>query len=79
MKIVVVGGGVAGMSSAWLLSQQHDVTLIESRDRLGGHTNTRTVSEGHDSIPVDTGFIVCNPVNYPNFYRLLDQVGCHSS
>ena len=75
MKIVVVGGGVAGMSSAWLLSQQHDVTLIESRHRLGGHTNTRTISEDHDSIPVDTGFIVCNPVNYPNFYRLLDQWG----
>lgn len=75
MKIAVVGGGVAGLSSAWLLSQHHDVTIIEARSRLGGHTNTRMVVDGHKKIPVDTGFIVCNPVNYPNFYRLLDQWG----
>lgn len=75
LKIAVVGGGIAGIAAAWLLSRAHEVTLLEQADRLGGHTNTRTVHENHRCVPVDTGFIVCNPVNYPNFYRLLDAWG----
>ena len=39
-KIAVVGSGVAALSSAWLLSKRHDVTLYEKGDRLGGHSNT---------------------------------------
>ena len=46
LKIAVVGGGVAGISAAWLLSSRHDVTLIEADDRIGGHTNTIMVDEG---------------------------------
>ncbi len=75
LKIAVVGGGVAGISAAWLLSSRHDVTLIEADDRIGGHTNTIMVDEGSAQVPVDTGFIVCNKRNYPNFYRLLDEWG----
>ena len=75
LKIAVVGGGVAGISASWLLSSRHDVTLIEADDRIGGHTNTITVDEGSSTVPVDTGFIVCNKRNYPNFYRLLDEWG----
>ena len=75
LKIAVVGGGVAGISAAWLLAKRHDVTLYEGEQRLGGHTNTITVREGDRKIPVDTGFIVCNSRNYPYFYRLLDEWG----
>ena len=75
MKIAVIGGGVAGIAASWLLSKQHDVTLFERDDRIGGHTNTILVDEGGVQVPVDTGFIVCNKRNYPVFYGLLDEWG----
>ncbi len=76
LNILVVGGGVAGITASYVLSRQHNVTLLERNDYLGGHTNTRTVSDPLDSeLQVDTGFIVCNPKNYTNFYRFLDQLG----
>lgn len=75
-KIVVIGAGVAGIVAAYVLSRVHDVTLIEKNDYLGGHTNTIVVPEGPDAgTPVDTGFIVCNRRNYPNFYTFLEQLG----
>lgn len=74
-KILIIGGGVAGITAAHILSKQHRVTLIERESYLGGHTNTRTVNDPLNSeLPVDTGFIVCNAKNYPNFYRFLDEL-----
>lgn len=76
MKIAVVGGGIAGITAAHVLGKLHDVTLFERNDYLGGHTNTRTVRDARGrEIAVDTGFIVCNPKNYPNFYKLLGELG----
>ncbi len=73
-KIAVIGSGISGLSCAWLLDQGHDVTLFEKDDRLGGHANTVTCQlEGRD-VDVDTGFIVYNPVNYPNLVRLFQHL-----
>ena len=66
MKIAVIGSGISGLSSALMLSQNHDITLIESDNRFGGHANTVNVIYNKKSIPVDTGFIVYNELNYPN-------------
>ena len=75
-RILVVGGGIAGITSAYVLSRQHQVTLLERNEYLGGHTNTRVVNDPRNpELSVDTGFIVCNPRNYTNFYRFLDQLG----
>jgi predicted NAD/FAD-binding protein len=76
VKIVVIGGGIAGITCAYVLSRAHEVTLIERNEYLGGHTNTRVVSDPtNPELPVDTGFIVCNSRNYPHFYTFLDQLG----
>ncbi len=76
MNIAVVGGGIAGIISAYVLSREHQVTLFDRNNYLGGHTNTRLVSDRcNPELPVDTGFIVCNSRNYPNFYAFLDQLG----
>lgn len=65
-RVAVVGSGISGSSSAWFLSQQHDVTLFEKNPTLGGHTNTLDVTlRNGDHTPVDTGFIVYNEPNYP--------------
>ena len=74
MNIGVVGAGVAGLTAAYLLSKKHKVTLIEKEKRIGGHTNTINVKENGKNIGVDTGFIVLNDRNYPNFKKLLDKL-----
>ena len=74
-RIAVVGSGIAGLSAAWLLSRAHEVWVFEKDARIGGHTHTVTVDTPEGPVPVDTGFIVHNRVNYPNFIRLLDELG----
>ena len=76
MKIAVVGSGISGMSAAWLLSQNHDVTLFEREGRIGGHSNTFLVNDHWGpAIPVDTGFIVFNEATYPNLTALFKHLG----
>ena len=77
LKIAVVGSGIAGLSAAWHLSQQTNVeiTVFEKNDRLGGHSNTVDVKTNEGNIiPVDTGFIVFNPPNYPNLVSLFKHL-----
>lgn len=75
MKVAIVGSGIAGLSAAWLLSSRHDVTVYERNDRIGGHTNTATVTTGDGPLSVDTGFIVYNTAAYPNLTVLFDYLG----
>jgi len=75
MKIAVVGSGISGLSAAWLLSREHDVTLFESAPKPGGHSNTVDVDTADGRIPVDTGFIVYNERNYPNLTALFAHLG----
>ncbi|MGW8313173.1 MAG: NAD(P)/FAD-dependent oxidoreductase [Desulfuromonadales bacterium] len=72
MHIAVIGGGVAGIVSAYLLQQKHRVSLFEQNDYIGGHTNTVEIKDGPDSgLAIDTGFIVLNDRTYPLFQRFL--------
>ncbi|MGB2710881.1 MAG: FAD-dependent oxidoreductase [Conexibacter sp.] len=75
MKIAIVGAGVSGLVAAHLLHPAHDVTLFEANDYAGGHTNTVPVEAGGALHDVDTGFVVCNDRNYPQFLRLLERLG----
>jgi len=75
LNIAVIGTGISGLSAAWLLSQRHDVTVYERACRPGGHSNTVQVKAAGGAIPVDTGFIVYNPKNYPNLTALFDHLG----
>ncbi len=75
MRIAVIGSGIAGMTAAWLLHREHELTVYESEPRIGGHTNTVTVNKGGREWPVDTGFIVCNDWTYPNFLGLMRAIG----
>lgn len=75
MKIAVIGSGIAGLTSAYLLNRSHDVTVFESSDWIGGHTHTVDVQIDGRHHAIDTGFIVFNDWTYPNFIRLLSQLG----
>jgi len=69
--IAVVGGGISGLSAAWLLAGRHRVTLFEADERIGGHSHTVMVGD----TPVDTGFIVYNEATYPNLTALFAHLG----
>jgi predicted NAD/FAD-binding protein len=77
-RVAVIGGGIAGLASAWLLAGKHEVTLFEAADYAGGHTNTVDLQLEGQSFAVDTGFLVFNERTYPKLIALFRQLGVPS-
>lgn len=73
--VAVIGSGISGASAAWALSGTADVTMFEAGIQPGGHTATVDVDYDGISIPVDTGFIVYNELNYPELTALFAHLG----
>ena len=78
MRIAIVGAGISGLATAHLLHRAHEITVFEAGQAAGGHANTVRVDTEHATHHVDTGFIVFNDRNYPNFQRLLASLGVAS-
>ena len=74
MKFAIIGSGISGLTAAYLLNRNHDITVYESNDYVGGHTHTHEIVLNGKKWAVDTGFIVYNERTYPNFIKLLDQL-----
>ncbi|MER2164932.1 MAG: FAD-dependent oxidoreductase, partial [Psychrobacter alimentarius] len=79
-RIAIIGSGVSGLTCAHYLISEHDVTVFEANDYIGGHVNTidvalqdgkKSKTSNTESSAIDTGFIVFNERTYPNFFRLL--------
>jgi len=73
--IAIIGSGISGLTSAYLLSKKHQVTVFEKSDKIGGHTATVDVKKAGENLAIDTGFIVFNDKTYPNFLALLSEIG----
>ncbi len=78
MRIAIIGTGISGLVAAHGLHRTHDIIVFEASDWIGGHTHTLDVECDGRMIPIDTGFIVFNEQNYPNFTALLRQLGVAS-
>ena len=74
-RIAIIGSGISGLTSAWLLREKYDVHLYEAGDYLGGHTQTNDIEVAGKTYPVNSGFIVFNDWTYPDFIRLMDRLG----
>jgi uncharacterized protein len=74
-QVAVVGAGVSGLTAAWILQREAEVTLFEALPRLGGHAHTHDVAVGDRHVAVDSGFIVHNQRTYPNLLRLFGELG----
>ena len=78
MKIAVIGTGIAGNVAARELCREHEITVFEATDHVGGHTHTHSIDDNGRPLAIDTGFIVFNDWTYPNFIALLDELGVPS-
>lgn len=78
MKIAIIGSGISGLVTAYHLHAQHEVTLFEANDYVGGHTHTVDVEIEGEQLALDTGFIVFNNWTYPHFTRLLEELHVRS-
>jgi predicted NAD/FAD-binding protein len=78
MRIAIVGAGIAGNVVARGLYRQHEISVFEAGDHVGGHSHTHQVEVGGQSFSVDTGFIVYNDLTYPRFSALLAELGVPS-
>ena len=74
-RIAIIGTGISGLTTGYLLHRQYDVTVYEANSYIGGHTNTEDVTVDGKVYPVNTGFIVFNDWTYPNFQRLMAEIG----
>ncbi|WP_455198331.1 NAD(P)/FAD-dependent oxidoreductase [Kaarinaea lacus] len=75
MKVAVIGSGIAGNVAAYHLCKEHEITMFEANDYVGGHTHTHDITHDGKHYRVDTGFIVFNYKTYPNFTQLLEELG----
>ena len=75
MRIAIIGGGISGLVSAYLLNEDHDIVLFEANDYIGGHTHTVDVTLGTSRYAVDMGFIFFNELIYANFLKLPTRRG----
>jgi len=73
-RVAIVGSGIAGLTAAYRLQNDVDVTVFEQNDWIGGHTHTVDVTLDGQAYAVDTGFIVFNEWTYPRFLNLLSEL-----
>ena len=72
-KMIIIGSGISSLASAYYLKDKFEITIIEKNNYLGGHTHTHSLEK--ENINYDSGFIVLNNKNYPNFINLLKEIG----
>lgn len=77
-KVAIIGTGISGLTCGYLLHKQYDVTLFEANDYIGGHTATKDVELNGRQYAIDTGFIVFNDWTYPNFNKIMNQIGVNA-
>ena len=77
-RIAIIGAGISGLSTAYHLHKEYEVTVFEKNNYFGGHTDTHPLNIDSKQVNIDSGFIIFCREYYPNFCRMLDQLGVQS-
>lgn len=78
LKIAVIGGGISGIMSSYLLQKEHDITIFEANDYLGGHAHPVKIDNGSEPhFYLDTAFLVFNNISYPLFIKFIKELGVY--
>lgn len=78
-RIGIIGGGAAGLTTAWLLEKDYNVTLFEENNRLGGHAHTIYVPTDHGPVPIEIGFEFFSDTMFPEYKKLLAALAVPTS
>jgi len=78
-RVAVIGSGIAGLSVAWQLADEADITLYEAGSHFGGHAHTVDLTLDGVTHGVDTGFLVYNERTYPQLIRLFEDLGVRTA
>lgn len=73
-RVAIIGSGISGLASAWLLAPTHEVTLFEAGESCGGHSHTIDVDFGDEKVSIDTGFMVYNYQGYPELTKFFNHL-----
>ncbi|MCZ2101840.1 MAG: FAD-dependent oxidoreductase [Chitinophagales bacterium] len=71
-RIIIIGGGLSGLTLAYLLSKRNiKATILEASDRLGGRIQT---IKGNLETPMELGATWFSDM-HPNLLALIDELG----
>lgn len=70
-QIAIIGSGISGLSCAYMLRGDYEVSVFEADEKIGGHCHTQKVN---DDLGIDMGFIVFNTHNYPNLMAIFEKI-----
>ena len=73
-RIAIVGAGISGLSTAFHLHKEYEITVFEKENYFGGHTDTHELTIDNENVRIDSGFIIFCPEYYPNFCSMLEQL-----
>ncbi|MCA9637981.1 MAG: NAD(P)-binding protein, partial [Myxococcales bacterium] len=78
MEIAIIGGGAAGMITAYLLDGAHRVTVYERQPILGGNIRTLGRNVACPQLPagvhLDAGVIEFSPEHFVKLHRLFAEL-----
>ena len=77
-RLAIIGAGISGLSTAFHLHNEYEITVFEKENYLGGHTDTHDLTIDGQDVRVDSGFIIFCAEYYPNFCNMLDKLGIKS-
>lgn len=70
-SIAIIGGGVAGLTAAYLLQEKYQIVLFEKSERIGGNAYTLTTPEGEEA---DIAACAFGKKSYKNLFKLFSKL-----